>query len=566
MARFSRRPVAYRVCASAVAAVLALPAGAATALAAPPADGSVTRGASAQTEPPPSADEPPPEGGSTEPTPTTPPEQTDPPDTDPGPTSSSDESPGEVDPGDGGGTTGSSSNGEKTDGGGDGDGGDGGDGGDDGDDGDGGGKKDGAQTVAAAVTAQKRKVDQVTSKLEKLVVEAPEELTSSVEQLTTLLEKTSSARTSPQERKGIVETAQELADALETINAAGIPGEVRKDLIAAVKRLVSALDVASDPGVPPEQRGMAVLIVRRSAAVLELIADRGTPEDVREHLSRTVGQLTGALTMDDEAKALLAGAPKSGLQPASRIGVGLSTVAQSETTDGRRKDLADATDDASKSLEESDDPTRSEEERAEARKELDRQLRRLEKLLGEEAVARGLPDTPLDKAAELCTDAVFESVSDRKLAGELGPISPAQWSEEGVKDYWRSEQSEGASLDVHAQLRNDKYDEAQFRIAQLISRLAEKVVPARDLIPTIGTPGLQCLQSARILDGQGVGTGTWFALAQEVAAQGRHPASLAGSVQQLDVGYRHVDMRGRHAVPGVLPLLLRPGDRTPEVE
>ncbi|NJP52070.1 hypothetical protein HCJ93_18950 [Streptomyces sp. SBST2-5] len=569
MAISSRRPVTYRVCASAVAAVLALPAGVTTALAAPAAEGSAAGGASARTAPPPSADEPPAEADSTEPPPATPSGTADPPDTDPGPTSPSDGSSdeGEVGPGDDGGTTGGDGDEEKKDGerdgGGDGDSGD--DGGSDGDDQDG-KKKDGTRTAAAAVAEQKREVDEVTEELRNLAAEAPGELTASVEQLTSLLEKTSSARTSPQEREGIVGTARELAGVLKTINASGIPGDVRKDLVAAVRRLVSALDVAGDPEVPPEQRAMAVVVLRRSAAVLELIADPGTPEDVRQRLARTIRQLTGALTMDGEPKALLTGAPRQGLRPAGRIGVGLSTIAQSETSDGTRKDLADATDEGSRALEEANDPTRSGEERAEARKELNEQLRRLKKLLGEEAVARGLPDTGLGEAAERCTDAVFASVSDRKLAGELGQIGPAGWAEKGVKDYWKSERAEPAALEVYAQLRNDEHDEARFEIARLISRLAEEVVPASDLIATIGTPGLQCLQSSRLLDGQGVGTGTWFALAQEVAAQGRQPASLTGSAQQLDDGYRHVDMRGGHAVPGVLPPLLRPGDRPPEVE
>lgn len=80
-------------------------------------------------------------------------------------------------------------------------------------------------------------------------------------------------------------------------------------------------------------------------------------------------------------------------------------------------------------------------------------------------------------------------------------------------------------------MRNNRHDAAPFEIGRLISRLDERVVPARDLVPTVGTPGLHCLRSARLLDEQGVETESWAELAQAVQSQGRRPASVTGFVQ-----------------------------------
>ncbi|MEV8593776.1 hypothetical protein [Streptomyces sp. NPDC052012] len=373
------------------------------------------------------------------------------------------------------------------------------------------------QTADESVEAQHQEVEAVTAELSRVAADAPEELAPSVAELTGILRQTETPETSPQEREGVIETAQELTAALEAINDPRLPEDARKGLIAAVKQVVSTLDVASEPSVPPEQRAATVVTVRRSASVLDLIGDPATSEALREHLINSVRQTNSALMMSHEAKTPANGAPQQAHQATARIGVALATAGESETSDGRRNGLAGATDEASESSKDANDPRMSEEDRAKAQKELDKQLKRLQELLGDEARARGLPDAPLGEAAEVCTNAVFESVSDRILAGKLEQLSPQPWEDTGVKDYWKSERSGDDSLDVHAQLRNDQHDDALFQVARLITRLAEEVVSARDLIPTVGTtPGLHCLQSARQLERRGVETATWLELAEAV--------------------------------------------------
>lgn len=479
MAKTSRRHVSRTVCTMAVAAVLGWPAGMATVLAAPQAADEAAAGHPAQTTPPETG--PSPEPSTTDPSSTESDEQ------DPGPSTSASDEPQHS--------------------------------GDTGDDEQSPAPDEDDAAVEGAIADQQQAVEAVTAELNRVAAEAPKELSSSVARLTGVLQQTQTPRTSPQERESVVETAQDLTSALETISDSRTPGQVREDLIESVKQLVSALDVANDPGAPPEHRAAAVLTVRRTATVLKLIGDRTTSTELRKHLTRSVRQTNAALAMNDDAKTPSGSAPRPSARSAARIGVALATISESETSDGSRNGLADGTDDASSAMRDSSDPTVSEEDRARARKELDRQLRRLEKLLGKEAVARGLPDTSLGKAAELCTNAVFESVSDRVLAGKLRQLNPPPWADKGVKDYWKSEESGNDSLDVHAQLRNNEHDEALFRVARLLTRLAEDVVPAPDLVPTVGTPGLHCLRAARLLDRQGVTAETWLELADAVESK-----------------------------------------------
>ncbi|MCT7356818.1 hypothetical protein N4P33_32450 [Streptomyces sp. 15-116A] len=467
-----------------MAAVVALSAGLTTGLAAPHAGGEVTAGTPAQTTPPPPATTPPSDHPTTDPPATDPPATPpgEPPDT--GPTTSPpsrtpepDNSPGDEES--------SAPDGDE-------------------------------QSADGTVEAQRQEVEAVTAELSRVAADAPEELGPSVAELTGILRQTEAPETPPQEREGVIETARELTAALEAINDPRIPEDAREGLISAVKQVVATLDVAGEPSVPSEQRAATVLTVRRSASVLELIGDRTTSKALRKHLINSVRQTNSALMMSHEAKTPANSASPQGFQATARIGVALATAGESETSDGRRNGLAGATDEASRSSKDANDPRMSEEDRAEARKELAKQLKRLKELLEDEAMARGLPDAPLGEAAEVCTNAVFESVSDQILAGKLKQLSPPPWEDTGVKDYWKSERSGDDSLDVHAQLRNNQHDDALFRVARLITRLAEDVVPARDLIPTVGTPGLHCLQSARQLDRQGVETATWLELAQAV--------------------------------------------------
>ncbi|CAL9368404.1 hypothetical protein SUDANB126_00824 [Streptomyces sp. enrichment culture] len=370
---------------------------------------------------------------------------------------------------------------------------------------------------------QKKEIEEVTEILAQEVTEVPAELASSVSELTTVLEEAEAPDASPQEREGVIESAKEIAAALEVINDPGTPPEVREKLIGIVKQMISALDAARAPGVPPEERAAVILIVERCTSVLRVIGDPATPRELRDHLANTIDQVYDVLmssadaypTQGGNAARSRADAAQQSRRDAATIGVALETVGRSETSEGSRHGLAETADEASSSLQEDSDPRVSEEEREEARKEADEQLARLNEQMKKIALAQGLPDVPLGEAAEVCANAVFKSVpDDRALTRGLERLTPEQWDDEGVKDFWKARESGTDSLDVQAQLQNNKYDNAPFEVAPLVTGLAG-VVPADELFGTVGLPGLHCLQSARHLDQQGVRTGTWLELAEE---------------------------------------------------
>ncbi|MFI2424580.1 hypothetical protein ACH5A7_10845 [Streptomyces sp. NPDC018955] len=343
-------------------------------------------------------------------------------------------------------------------------------------------------------------------------------------QLTDVLETVGDPDVPPQEREGVIESAQDIAATLDVINDPGTPAEVREKLIGVVKRMISALDTVSDPSVPAEERAVTVLTVRRCTSVLDLIGASGTPREPREHLVNSINQVYQVLVPDEgsypapgesPAKRGISAAPQP-RQDAATIGVALETSGRSETSEGNRIGLAQTADEASSSLQDSSDPTVSDEDREEARKEADEQLARLNEQLKKVALAQGLPDAPLGESAEVCTNAVFGSVSERSLTRGLEKTIPARWNSEGVKDYWKAEESGSDALDVQVQLRNNTYDNTPIEVAQLITRL-DHVVPADKLFGTIGVPGLHCLQSARHLDRQGVEVETWLQMAEEEA-------------------------------------------------
>ncbi len=371
---------------------------------------------------------------------------------------------------------------------------------------------------------QKEKIEEVTEVLTQETEEAPEELTPSVAQLTTVLQEAEEQETPPQEREGVIESAKQIAAALEVINDPRTPPEIRKVLVVIVKQMVSALNSVSTAKVSPEERSTTVLTVQRCTSVLDLISDPSTPRELRDHLANTIKQLyrvlmwsTGAKPVPDKsaARAGISAAQQS-RQDAATIGVALETAGWSETSDGDRHGLAESADEASSSLQDSSDPRVSDEDRKEARREAKERIARLNEQVKKTALAQGLPDVPLGKAAEVCTNAIFRSVPDRALARGIEELSPSRWETEGVKDYWKAKKSGSDSLDVQAQLRNNTYDSAPFDVAPLVTGLAG-VVPAGKLFGTVGVPGLHCLQSARQLDRQGVEIKTWLQMAEEEA-------------------------------------------------
>ncbi|MFF5158085.1 hypothetical protein ACFY3N_17910 [Streptomyces sp. NPDC000348] len=371
-------------------------------------------------------------------------------------------------------------------------------------------------------TEQKKEIEEVTDELIQKTAEAPEELTSSVAQLTTVLKMAEAPEVPPQEREGVIESAQNIAAALDVINDPRTPAEVREKLIVIVQQMISALDAVSDPSVPAEERAVTILTVQRCTSVLDLVGAPGTPRELREDVANSIDQVYRVLVPDKGSySAPGESAAKSGIsaaqqprQDAATIGVALETTGRSETSEGNRIGLAETADEASSSVQESSDPTVSDMDREEARKEADEQLARLNEQLKKVILAQGLPDAPLGEAAEVCTNAVFESVSERSLTRGLEKMIPAQWNSEGVKDYWKAKESGSDALDVQAQLRNDTYDNAPFEVTGLVTGLA-RIVPADKLFGTVGTPGLHCLQSARQLGRQGVEAGTWLQMAEE---------------------------------------------------
>lgn len=380
------------------------------------------------------------------------------------------------------------------------------------------------RTTPEPTVEQEKEIEEVTEVLIQETTEAPEELTRSVEKLTTVLRTVEDPEISPQEREGAIGSAKDIAAALEVINGPGTPAEVRGKLIGIVKQMVAALDAASDPGIPLEERAVTILTVQRCTSTLDMIGDPETPRELRDHLVNSIDQVYHVLMSGEGAAPAPApgeNAAKSGIrvtqrsrQDAATIGVALETTGRSETSGGDRNGLAETADEASSSLQENSDPRVSDKDREEARRKADEQLARLNEQLKKVAFAQGLPDVPLGEAAEVCANALFKSVPDRALTPGLEKLTPEQWDTEGVKDYWKARESGSDSLDVQAQLQNNEYANAPFEVAPLVTGLAD-VVPANRLFGTVGIPGLHCLQSARHLDQQGVVAETWLQMVEE---------------------------------------------------
>ncbi|MEU9351901.1 hypothetical protein AB0D65_12990 [Streptomyces griseoloalbus] len=505
MARTSRRHVSRTVGVSVVATALALPAGLSGAVAAPHVGNEITAEVPAQTTPPPPEPTPPPSEPPPPPPPPTPtPAPTEPTDA-PTPTPSDTSAPEPSD------TPAPDSPAPTTT--------------DETKDPDGtpetdpesGSGEEPEQTVSESAVEQTEEIEDVTTELSEGTVEVPVELEPAVEQLTAVLQEAQNPETPPQEKDGVIKSAKNIAAALETIKDSRVPAEVREKLIGIVKQVTSVLEAASDPSVPPEERAMIILTVQRSTTVLKLIGDPATPPELRDHLINTVEQLNRVVLRRSHGGNMRGSSPAQGsLQSEMTIGVALATISESETSDGDRKGLAETADEASSSLQATSDPRVSEEDRDREQKELDEKMTRLEKQLEETADAQGLPDATPGKAAEVCADAMFQSVPEPKLIGGLTELTPAKWDTEGVKDYWKSRESGDKSLDVQAQLQNNRFDNAPFDVARLIPKLAE-FVPADRLFGTAGTPALHCLKSALYLDRQGTGAGTWVEKAQGLA-------------------------------------------------
>ncbi|MFG2607836.1 hypothetical protein ACGFT2_30460 [Streptomyces sp. NPDC048514] len=317
-----------------------------------------------------------------------------------------------------------------------------------------------------------------------------------MDRLTATLEAMQNPQTPPQVRDGTIRTARTVSAALDVIGAPGTPDATRGQLTGLVKQVTATLNAANRPGTPPEERRAITLIAERSASVMPMIGDRGTPRELRGQLAGIVGNLLSNVNRH-------AGMQGPAADDIRAVATAAATISDPGTPHGKRKELAQVTYDASASLRD--------------RSESDEQIARMKKKQEEAASAQGLPDVPLSEAAAVCTNAVFDSVPVDTLTRDLRTVIPGEWRTEGVNDYWKSEETRNADLDVTVQLQNAEMSDAPLEIKRLVPRLAD-AVPANELFATLGRPGLHCLRAALQLDEKsGVESGSWVRMAEEKA-------------------------------------------------
>ncbi|MEU0600401.1 hypothetical protein ABZ484_19475 [Streptomyces sp. NPDC006393] len=359
----------------------------------------------------------------------------------------------------------------------------------------------------------------MTADLDRQKEQVPQELVPSVGQLTASLRAVQDPKTPPQERDAVIRSARAVSSALKVIADPGTPGAVRGQLTGLVKQVTSTLDAANRPGLAPEDRRTAFFVADRTAPALRAIGDSRTPHGLRNDLA---GAASGALSAV-QRPARRSGEPTQQLRQAARqsheaaqsVAVVVAESSDPSTPDDGKKELAQSAHEASASVNKADDPTASDEERDKARQEADRRIDSMERKLEEVISAHGLPDVPLGKAAEVCTNAVFDSAPQDTLGRNLKTLLPKKWSTEGVKDFWKSKEKGNDVLDVLTQLRNDAFADAPMEVERLVPGLAE-TVPARELFGTLGTPALHCLRAALQLDkDSGIQSGTWVKKAEE---------------------------------------------------
>ncbi|MEU6421708.1 hypothetical protein [Streptomyces spiralis] len=345
----------------------------------------------------------------------------------------------------------------------------------------------------------------MTADLDRQKEQVPQELVPSVDQLTATLRAVQDPKTPPQERDAVIRSARAVSSALKVIADPGTSRAVRGRLTGLVKQVTSALDAANRPGLPPEHRRTAVFVADRTAPALRAIGDSRTPHGLRNDLA---GAASGALNVVNRHAG-------QSFAAARKVAVVVAEGSDPGTPDDGKKELAQSAHEASASLDRADGPGASDEERDKARHEADRRIADMERKLEEVISAQGLPDVPLGKAAEVCTNAVFDSAPQDTLGRNLKGLLPKKWSTEGVKDFWKSKEKGNDVLDVLTQLRNDAFADAPMEVKRLVPGLAE-TVPANELFGTLGTPALHCLRAALQLDkDSGIQSGTWVKKAEE---------------------------------------------------
>lgn len=331
-----------------------------------------------------------------------------------------------------------------------------------------------------------------------------------VEKLTDTLRAVETPKTSPQDRQGVIESIEQLTTALAAINARGTPAELREQLIVLVKQVTSTLEVGRDASVPAEERSMLILVVKRTTSTLDMICDPKTPQKLRGHLIAIVMQGNDALKRSQGAKKW-----RWAMMPMSASadiihGYKSPRKQQKELapTDRDQEELAETTHRVSSLVQKINDPRTSQEDKAKATEDAKKQTARMKEQQKKVAATQEQPDDPLGKAAETCTNAIFDSTLEHDLSKGLKELTPEKWNSEGVKDFWKSKEQGDERLDILAQLRNDERTHAPFEITSLIIKLAD-ILPESDLFANLGMGALYCQKTAAYLDERGVTAGSW---------------------------------------------------------
>lgn len=369
------------------------------------------------------------------------------------------------------------------------------------------GSDDGGAPATAAVEQQQAEAGDLATDLDDKKADAPEELVPSVEQLTDVLQAVNDTQTPPQERDGAVRSAQQVDSALDAISDTETPVEVRDRLTGLVPQVTAALSAAIGSQTPPES-GTLALIVARTASVLSVVENQDTPPDVQESLVDGAENLLSAVQngtpIGNEGAHAAAGRGDTDgqLEWKMLVSNGLETAGDPNTPENERKGLAKSAHEGSET--QPGDP------------EAQQKKLRLKEDLRKAISEQGLPNEPLGKAAEVCTNSVFESVLDTTLADDLQTLTPESWNSEGVRDFWKSRETANDSLDVIAQLQDDTYDNTALAIKRMIPQLADSL-PADELYSWLGVRARDCLQAAARLDNEmGVQSGSWLSEAQQV--------------------------------------------------
>ncbi|MFB6640040.1 hypothetical protein ACFCYF_22605 [Streptomyces chartreusis] len=469
MARTIRRHVFHRVHVSVLAAALALPAGLTTAMAAQQTPGEGRPDAAAQTTSPAPSTPSPPSPTPTPPGPTT---------ATPTPTPPTTTSTEPTEP-----TTGTTSSGDTTyteessD------------------------TATGEEETTEPPAEQKQAVANVTATLKERRADVPEELTSSVDSLTATLHEVADPGTTPQDRDAVTESARALASTLAVISDDSTPGKLRDQLTGVVKQVTATLEVGLEPDVPAEDRSRVFLVANSTTVVLKAFGGPEAPRTLGppeltdiENVNRVVERSRGGGNMGHGAQSM------------SSAMHDFHTLRMSGE---QQRALRDAITQAGREMLAASDPESSSQERDEARRELGKQIARMKDAQNKVASTQKQPEASLGKAAEVCANAIFIKVPERKISDGLEDVTPQSWESAGVKDFWKALDEGNDVLDVRAQLNNDEHTHAPFQVAKLIAGLAE-VLPADDLPTTVGgEPAAHCKRTATYLEERGVSAGDW---------------------------------------------------------